>query len=64
MKTMTINVLDDSKFQLVLDFLQEIRFIRIQTSPSALNVIKTMKTLPPSILHPRKAKTLTLSNNT
>lgn len=57
MKTMTIDVLDDSKFQLVLDFLQEIRFIRIETPPSASNRVKTMKTLPPSLLHTHKAKT-------
>jgi hypothetical protein len=57
MKTMTIDVLDDSKFQLVLDFLQEIRFIRIETPSSASKGIKTMKTLPPSILTPRRANT-------
>jgi hypothetical protein len=56
MKTLTIEVLDDSKFQLVREFLQEIRFIRIETPSSASKGVKTMKTLPPSLLHPHKAK--------
>lgn len=56
MKTMTIDVLDDSKFQLVLEFLQEIRFIRIETPHSAPTSVKTMKKLPASLLRPHTAK--------
>lgn len=57
MKTMTIDVLDDSKFQLVLDFLQEIRFIRIETPSSVSSGVKTMKKLPASLLRPHTANT-------
>ncbi len=57
MKTMTIDVLDDSKFQLVLDFLKEIRFIRIETPPSASSGVKTMKRLPSALLRPHTANT-------
>ncbi len=58
MKTLRIDVLDDSKFQLMLDFLQEIRFIRIESpSPASAHGLKTMQTLPPSLLQPHTAHT-------
>lgn len=59
MKTLRIDVLDDAKFQLVLDFLQEVRFIRISPSETAPTHVKRMTVVPPSILHPRHAPNFT-----
>lgn len=59
MQTVTVDILDDSKFTFFLDVLREFRFIRIAPSQAASTGVKTMQTLPPSISRPRTAKTFT-----
>lgn len=59
MKKVVLNVLDDSKFHLLIDFLEEIRFIQIESPRFKSNHFKKMNALPQSILHPRKVKTFT-----
>ena len=59
MRTVTIDVLDESKTQLLLDVLNEFRFIRVAPPQAAASPVKIVKTLPPSILHPRAVKTFT-----
>jgi len=65
MRTVTIDVLDESKTQLLLDVLNEFRFIRVAPPQAAASPVKIMQTLPPSILHPHTAQTFTtfLVNN-
>jgi hypothetical protein len=59
MRTVTIDVLDESKTQLLLDVLHEFRFIRVAPPYAAASPEKIMKTLPPSVLRPRAVKTFT-----
>jgi len=46
MRTVTIDVLDESKTQLLLDVLYEFRFIRVASFQPTLSVMKTTTTLP------------------
>ena len=41
MQTVTIDVLDESKIQLVLDVLREFRFIRVTSPQTAFSAMKT-----------------------
>lgn len=59
MQTVTIDVLDESKIQLVLDALREFRFIRVISPETQASQVKIMQTLPPSVLRPRAVKTFT-----
>ena len=59
MQTVTIDVLDESKIQLVLDALREFRFIRVTSPQAQASQVKIMQTLPPSALRPRAVKTFT-----
>ena len=54
MKTLTLDVVDETKFQLLLDVLHEFRFVQIAASGEDAERVKTMNTLPPSALHPYK----------
>lgn len=49
MKTIVLNVIDDSKFNLLINFLQEFKFVWVvDEKPS----IKKMEQIPNSILNP------------
>jgi hypothetical protein len=54
MKTILVHINDDSKFQLFVNFLQEIRFVQIEETTPPVKKIKRMTELPQSILHPVK----------
>lgn len=46
MRTVTIDVLDESKTQLLLDVLHEFRFIRVASFPSTFSARKMTTSLP------------------
>ena len=56
MKTVVLSINDDSKFHLLVSFLREIRFVRIEDEPAPVGKIRKMSRLPPSVLHPVKAE--------
>lgn len=53
MKTVMVHITDDSKFQLFVSFLREIKFVQIEETASP---VKKMTELPQSVLHPVKVK--------
>ncbi len=56
MKTVMLHINDDSKFQLLVNFLKEIQFIQIEEYVSPVSRIKKMTSLPKSVLHPVRVK--------
>lgn len=56
MKTVVLTVNDDSKVHLLVSFLREIRFVRIEDEMSSVSKIKKMSSLPQSVLHPVTAE--------
>ncbi len=54
MKTVLVHIHDDSKVQLFVDFLREIRFVQIEETASPVRTTKRMTALPQSVLHPIK----------
>jgi len=60
MKTVTLTVCDESKFNLLISFLKEISFVRIKEAvhPSPVDTVKKMNRLPEAILHPATVKNL------
>jgi len=56
MRTVTVHINDDSKFQLFVSFLKEIRFVRVEEVTSPVSKIKKMTGLPRSVLHPVRAE--------
>jgi hypothetical protein len=54
MKTVLVHINDDSKFQLFVDFLREIKFVQIEETASLVRTTKRMTALPQSVLHPVK----------
>ncbi len=55
MKQVTVTINDDSKFHLLIDFLNEIPFVEVADDPSPSDENKIMTHLPKSILSPVKA---------
>jgi len=55
MKTVVLSINDDSKFHLLVSFLREIRFVKIEDEISPVSKIRIMSRLPQSVLHPVKA---------
>ncbi|VFM95414.1 MAG: hypothetical protein BECKG1743D_GA0114223_100768 [Candidatus Kentron sp. G] len=56
MKTVVLTVNDDSKFHLLANFLQEVRFIEMEAEIACDGEIKKIGKLPRSVLHPVKAE--------
>ncbi len=56
MKTVMVHINDDSKFQLFVSFLREIRFVQIEETASPVSKTKKMTELPQSVLHPVRVK--------
>ena len=56
MKTVLLTINDDSKFHLLVSFLREIWFVRIEDEPAPVGKIRKMSRLPQSVLHPVKAE--------
>ncbi len=56
MKTVMVHINDDSKVQLFVSFLREIRFIQIEECEFPVCKIKKMTSLPQSVLHPVRVK--------
>jgi hypothetical protein len=56
MKTVMVHISDDSKFQLFVSFLREIRFVQIEETASHVSKTKKMTELPQSVLHPVRVK--------
>lgn len=56
MKTVTVHINDDSKLQLFMSFLREIRFVQIEESAFLVSKPKKMTELPQSVLHPVRVK--------
>ncbi len=61
MKTVLVHISDDSKFQLFVNFLQEITFVQIEASPP-VRKIKKMTELPQSVLHPVRVNQFRMYN--
>ncbi len=55
MKTVTLKISDDSKFNLLVSLLRELRFVSIEDE-NPTEKVKTMRRLPQSVLHPAKAE--------
>lgn len=51
-----VHINDDSKFQLFVNFLKEIKFVQIEETTPPEGAIKKMTELPQSVLHPVKVK--------
>ena len=56
MKQVVLSINDDSKFHLLVSFLREIRFVRIEDEAVPVGKIRKMSRLPRSVLHPVKAE--------
>lgn len=56
MKTIQLHIRDETKTDLVIQFLQEIRWLQVERPETDVNRIKTMRRLPQSILDPHRAK--------
>jgi hypothetical protein len=56
MKTIQLHIRDETKTDLVIQFLQEIRWLQVEQHETDMGQVKTMQHLPQSILHPRMAK--------
>lgn len=63
MKTIVLSIEDDSKFHLLVSFLQEIRFVKIENEIFPINKIKNMNSLPHLILHPIKVENCRMFSN-
>ncbi len=56
MKTVMVHINDDSKYQLFVSFLREIKYVRIEEMESPVGKTKKMTEVPRSVLHPVKVK--------
>ena len=56
MTTLALNILDESKADVIINFLREINFIEIADIQSNTSHIKKMRTIPKSVLSPVEAK--------
>ncbi len=63
MKTIVLSIEDDSKFHLLVSFLQEIRFVKIENEIFPINKIKRINRLSHSILHPIKVENCIMFSN-
>jgi hypothetical protein len=56
MKTLMLHISDDSKVQLFMNFMREIRFVRIEEIEQPVSKTKKMTELPQSVLNPVRVK--------
>jgi hypothetical protein len=56
MKTIQLHIRDETKTDLVIQFLQEIRWLHVEQPEPEENHVKTMHHLPESVLSPRRAR--------
>jgi hypothetical protein len=62
MKTIQLHIRDETKTDLVIRFLQEIRWLQVEEHETDGSQVKTMQHLPQSILHPRLTKNFSQIN--
>jgi hypothetical protein len=57
MKKVMLNIVDDLKAEIVIQFLQEMRCLYIEDQEPDFRKVKKLHKIPQSILHPRTSKT-------
>ncbi len=60
MRRVVLDIVDESKSELLINFLREVNFVKIEEDQSPLPRIKKMQKLPQSMLSPTRVQHVTV----